>query len=278
MTDTGNTQALLSRLGLTVAGYCALIAACRASVAADARGDADPLAYVRHILAEHGQVPPEGTSPLAALADARSALCMAGWPSGVPSAGTAVREREYEATGVPCGCLLEPGGVFFSGSCTGGEGVRAEPRPVRVHELALPGERESAGTARAWAARVLGECPARDDLVLALSESVANSVLHSRAAALAGSVTVRLIVATGAWIRAEVRDGGPPDPRMLSGNGRQEATTEDADEHGRGLPIVRGITQLSGTDGTGLRWFVMTWAPVAVPAPRSEITAAKEPA
>lgn len=269
MINGDDTRALLARLGLTVAGYSALITACRAAVAADAQGDTDPLVHVRRVLAAHGQVPPAGMSPLAALADTRSALCMAGWPSGVPAPVTAVREREYTATGVPCGCLLETGGMFVSGSCTGGEGLRAEPRPVRVHELIMPGLPESAGTAREWAARALGDCPVLDDLLLALSELVGNSAVHSRSAAGAGEITVRLIVAAGAWLRAEVRDCGPqPDGA--------KARPVDPDEHGRGIPVVNGVTALSGADGAGLRWFVLSWVPVSVPSPRSESTAAKE--
>jgi hypothetical protein len=60
-----------------LAEYADLLAAARASVAAAARGDADPVAYVRSLLAYRGQLPPDGASPLVILADARTALHLA---------------------------------------------------------------------------------------------------------------------------------------------------------------------------------------------------------
>jgi hypothetical protein len=63
------------------ASYAELLAAARASVAAAARGDADPAGWVRDVLAERGQLPPEGASPARVVADARSAMRMAGWTS-----------------------------------------------------------------------------------------------------------------------------------------------------------------------------------------------------
>ena len=45
------------RLALLRAEHAALLAACRASVAAERSGDADPLGYVRGALEERGQLP-----------------------------------------------------------------------------------------------------------------------------------------------------------------------------------------------------------------------------
>lgn len=56
-----------------------LLAAARAAVAAERNGDADPLAYVRGVLAEHGQLPPDGAAARHVVADARMALCLTGW-------------------------------------------------------------------------------------------------------------------------------------------------------------------------------------------------------
>jgi hypothetical protein len=69
------------RLALLRAEHAALLAAARATVAAAAAGDADPAAWVRGVLAEHGQLPEPGARPVAVVADARSAMCLTGWPS-----------------------------------------------------------------------------------------------------------------------------------------------------------------------------------------------------
>jgi hypothetical protein len=66
------------RLALLRAGYARLIAAARASVTAARAGDADPLAYVEAELARHGGLPPQGASVPAVLADARTAMMLAG--------------------------------------------------------------------------------------------------------------------------------------------------------------------------------------------------------
>ena len=61
------------------AEYAELLAAARAAVAAERNGDTDPLAYVRGLLAERGQLPSPGAVPVQVVADARSALCLTGW-------------------------------------------------------------------------------------------------------------------------------------------------------------------------------------------------------
>jgi hypothetical protein len=63
------------------AGYAELLAAARASVAAAARGDADPVAWVRGVLEDRGQLPEPGANPSQVVADARSAMRLAGWTS-----------------------------------------------------------------------------------------------------------------------------------------------------------------------------------------------------
>jgi hypothetical protein len=83
-------QQTRSRLAATHAEYACLLAACRASVAAAAAGHPDPLGYVRGVLAERGQLPARGSVPLVVLADARTALCLTGWPvPGDPERGQA---------------------------------------------------------------------------------------------------------------------------------------------------------------------------------------------
>jgi hypothetical protein len=48
--------------------YMELLEACRAAVAAQRRNEADPLVYVREVLASHGQLPPAGMTPAECLA------------------------------------------------------------------------------------------------------------------------------------------------------------------------------------------------------------------
>ena len=136
------------------------------------------------------------------------------------------------------------------------------------------GRPEAAREARAWAARWLTGCPAADDVVLLLSELVTNSALHSRSAG--GTLRVGLFIVAGAWVRCEVRDGGPP---FRDGNGPaagQASPVTKPDpmaEAGRGLWLVRELAAESGADGKGLHWFVLPWqpgAPVRVPGPRPE--------
>lgn len=70
---------------LLMAEHAELLAAARASVAAEDRGEPHPLVHVRHVLAGHGQLPPEGMAPLTLLAHPdvpvlASCLCAEGCP------------------------------------------------------------------------------------------------------------------------------------------------------------------------------------------------------
>jgi hypothetical protein len=56
------------RLALLAAEHAALVTAARASVAAAALGQIDPLVFLRAQLAKHGQLPPVGARPLEVLA------------------------------------------------------------------------------------------------------------------------------------------------------------------------------------------------------------------
>ncbi|MET8145683.1 hypothetical protein ABZU32_35730 [Sphaerisporangium sp. NPDC005288] len=56
------------RLVLLAAEHAALLAAARAGVAAAELGHPDPLAFIRHELAERGQLPPAGARPVELLA------------------------------------------------------------------------------------------------------------------------------------------------------------------------------------------------------------------
>lgn len=65
---TGTDEAARDRLALTRAAYTELLACARAAVAAERDHAPDPLAYLRGVLAEHGQLPPDGMRPAQLLA------------------------------------------------------------------------------------------------------------------------------------------------------------------------------------------------------------------
>ncbi len=65
-------------LALLRAEYARLVAAARASVTAARAGSAHPLVYVEAELARHGGLPPQDTTVPAVLADARTAMTLAG--------------------------------------------------------------------------------------------------------------------------------------------------------------------------------------------------------
>ncbi|MFI6603757.1 hypothetical protein ACIBHX_46640 [Nonomuraea sp. NPDC050536] len=64
------TRLFLDRQGvaLLVAEHAELLAAARATVAAAACGEQDPLLHLRHALDCHGQLPPAGVAPHTLLA------------------------------------------------------------------------------------------------------------------------------------------------------------------------------------------------------------------
>lgn len=66
------------RLALLRAEYARLISAARASVTAGRAGAAHPLAHVEAELARHGGLPPRDATVPAVLADAASAMVVAG--------------------------------------------------------------------------------------------------------------------------------------------------------------------------------------------------------
>ncbi len=68
------------RLALLRAEYAQLIAAAHATVAAARAGASDPLVYVEAELARHGGLPPRGASVPTVLADACTAMMLAGQP------------------------------------------------------------------------------------------------------------------------------------------------------------------------------------------------------
>jgi hypothetical protein len=67
-----------NQLALLRAQYAQMITAARASVTARRAGTADPLAYIEAELARHGGLPPGSATVPAVLADAATAMDLAG--------------------------------------------------------------------------------------------------------------------------------------------------------------------------------------------------------
>jgi hypothetical protein len=67
-----------ARLALLRAEYARLVAAARASITAARAGAPDPLVYLEAELARHGGLPPQDATVPAVLADAGTAMVLAG--------------------------------------------------------------------------------------------------------------------------------------------------------------------------------------------------------
>jgi hypothetical protein len=68
-----------NRLALLRADHARLLAATRATLAADWDGEPDPVMYVRGLLQDTGQAPARGMHAPGVLAAARDNLALAGW-------------------------------------------------------------------------------------------------------------------------------------------------------------------------------------------------------
>ncbi len=120
-------------------------------------------------------------------------------------------------------------------------------------ERAYPGRADQAARVRADLAEFTGDCPVADELVLLVSELVANAVLHSRSGYPGGMFTVHVTLYDGDYAWAEVTDQG----------GAWVAGAGD-DEHGRGLRIVASVTGdgnwgIEGGKHSRIAWFRLHW-------------------
>jgi anti-sigma regulatory factor (Ser/Thr protein kinase) len=106
----------------------------------------------------------------------------------------------------------------------------------RRRELILPGIPQSAAAARAAVRKIAVTAAQREAAELAVSEFIANALLHSRSGQPGGTVTL-IVIATRRRLRIEVRDSGT---YRCHQSGQQDA------EHGRGLPIVAAVAASFG--------------------------------
>ncbi|MDL4813596.1 ATP-binding protein [Actinomadura opuntiae] len=121
--------------------------------------------------------------------------------------------------------------------------------------VALPGASRSVGLARGFVRGLLAGLPNLDDVVLAVSETVANAVTHTASGLEGGRVAVAVAAAPGT-VRLEVADDGA--------SGARPYVKEDSGaESGRGMRIVQGLAARWGyrTDGTR----TVVWAEFPAP-------------
>lgn len=150
---------------------------------------------------------------------------------------------------------LGPGSARRGGAVAGG-GARV------IGAVTLPGTRRSVGVARAFVRDAAAGLPAVDDLVLVVSELVANAVTHTASGLAGGRVTVVLAAGDG-LVRLEVADGGAAGGRP---HVRAEAAPASGGaETGRGMRIVAALSARWGFRADGPRTVV--WAEFPAPAP-----------
>ena len=127
---------------------------------------------------------------------------------------------------------------------------------VVLGEITLPGVRRSVGVARGFVRELAAGVPAVDDLVVVVSETVANAVTHTASGLAGGRVTVVLTGGEGVY-RLEVSDAG-------AAGGRPQVKAEAEAETGRGMRIVEALSARWGFRAEGARTVV--WAEFPAPA------------
>ncbi|HUY44805.1 MAG TPA: ATP-binding protein [Streptosporangiaceae bacterium] len=131
--------------------------------------------------------------------------------------------------------------------------MSSNPAAALLVQSWFPGHASAVPQARRFVADVLGEgFPARDEVLLLVSEVAANAVRHS-ASGDGGEFEVAVWV-TGGMVRVEIGDqGGASEPRLAD-----DGVSADALTGGRGLRIVDALATKWGHAGDELGrvvWF-----------------------
>ncbi|MFB4304578.1 ATP-binding protein [Actinomadura sp. GTD37] len=127
-------------------------------------------------------------------------------------------------------------------------------------EIRVPGTRRSVGVARRFVRDLAPGFPGLDDMVLVVSETVANAVAHTASGRPGGRVTVVLAAGDGVY-RLEVADDGAAGgrPHVKTPHGPDGAGAET----GRGMRIVEALSARWGFRADGPRTVV--WAEFPAP-------------
>ncbi|MEV0660331.1 ATP-binding protein [Actinomadura luteofluorescens] len=138
---------------------------------------------------------------------------------------------------------------------------------VLVGEITLPGVRRSVGCARGFVRSVAAGHPALDDMVLVVSETVANAITHTASGLEGGLVRVAVLAGDGGC-RLEVADDGAAGGRPHVTGGQVKDGT--GAESGRGMRIVEALASRWGFRADGARTVVWAEFPAPdAPAPRT---------
>jgi anti-sigma regulatory factor (Ser/Thr protein kinase) len=127
---------------------------------------------------------------------------------------------------------------------------------VVIGAVAVPGVRRSVGVARRLVRDMAPDLPGLDDLVLVVSELVANAVTHTASGDEGGRVAIVLTVGGGVY-RLEVADGGGAD-------GSPHVKADPGAETGRGMRIVDALATRWGYRLDGARTVVWAEFPASV--------------
>lgn len=156
------------------------------------------------------------------------------------------------------------------GPSSGLAGMPEQPAPGLRWRRILPGEEREIGQLRRWLARLLPDCPARDDVISVATELSANAVRHT-ASGQGGCFGIE-VTCHGTVIRVAVADrGAPTEPRLID---------DPMEEYGRGLMLVHGLSVRTGVRGGErgrLVWADIPWhagVPAAPAAPSQQRQAA----
>jgi serine/threonine-protein kinase RsbW len=130
-----------------------------------------------------------------------------------------------------------------------------KPSEATTFHRSYPGREDQVCQVRADLAVLVAGSPVADDFILAASELVTNSVVHSRSGLPGGVFTVRAEVRAGDFAWLEVEDEGGPWIERAPG-----------DDHGRGLALVAALAgdenwtvESGNTPGTRVVWVWLDW-------------------
>jgi len=129
-------------------------------------------------------------------------------------------------------------------------------RPAARWQRAFPGSKDQAGQVRAALHVVLACCPVADDVLVLVSELVANAVCYSDSKLPGGQFTVCVHDVAGEYIHAAVEDGGSDWDGDLA----------KAAEWPHGLYLLQKLATSCGTAVCRRQWTV--WFTVDYPSPR----------
>jgi len=141
--------------------------------------------------------------------------------------------------------------------------IPGRARCVRV----FAGEPRQVQRVRAFVARALAGCPAREALLTCVSELAANAIAHT-ASGSGGVFTVEVIrPAAGVALVAVTDAGGPREPAIRRSPG--SADPRDLAEGGRGLALVAALSSRWGYRDAGEVGGRTVWAEATWPVPVS---------